>query len=271
MLRHPELADRLAAAHALGTLRGGARRRFESLARHDPRLRALALIWQERIAAMTELQPQEGPGPNVWKRIEIELQRERAGRDRPALQRAAAAADAGWLARWGWPGAALAGGVATLAAIAVSVQLASSLQDSEGALARAQAERAAAGLQNAQLVSQLGATPQIRYVAVLQDDRSAPAVLVTFDVRSSTLTLRRVGDFREGAERSLQLWALPATGGPRSLGVLGEGGVVRLGAEEQAVREVPTLAISLEPKGGVPSERGPTGPVLFKGALLPTS
>lgn len=33
---------------------------------------------------------------------------------------------------------------------------------------------------------------------------------------------------------------------------------------------VPTLAISLEPKGGVPSEPGPTGPVLFKGALIQT-
>jgi anti-sigma-K factor RskA len=34
------------------------------------------------------------------------------------------------------------------------------------------------------------------------------------------------------------------------------------------VKQVPTLAISLEPKGGVPSEGGPTGPVLFKGALI---
>ncbi|MFS2056300.1 RNA polymerase subunit sigma-70, partial [Variovorax sp. CT11-76] len=37
---------------------------------------------------------------------------------------------------------------------------------------------------------------------------------------------------------------------------------------EADVRAVPTLAISLEPKGGVPSEGGPTGPVLFKGALI---
>jgi anti-sigma-K factor RskA len=267
-LRHPELADRLAAAHALGTLRGGARRRFESLARHDPRLRALALTWQERIAAMTELQPQQGPGPQVWKRIELELRRERVAAAAPTSM---PAAKVGWRLLWAWPAATLAGALATLAAVVVSVQLASSLREREGALAQAQAERSVAVRQNAQLVSQLGATPQIRYVAVLQDERSAPAVLVTFDVRGSTLTLRRVGDFREGAERSLQLWALPASGGPRSLGVLGEGGVVRLATEEQAVREVPALAISLEPKGGVPSERGPTGPVLFKGALLPTS
>lgn len=268
LLRHPELADRLAAAHALGTLRGGARRRFEALARRDPRLRALALTWQERMGAMTELQPQDGPGPNVWKRIEIELGRERAAavaRPAPAGHRR------GWLPRWAWPGAAAVGGLATLAAVAVIVQLASTLEKSEGALAQARSERTAAVQQNTQLVSQLAGTPQIRYVAVLQDDRSAPAMLVTFDLRSSTLTLRRVGDFREGAQRSLQLWALPAGGGPRSLGVLGEGGVVRLAADEQAVREAPALAISLEPKGGVPSERGPTGPVLFKGALLPAS
>lgn len=266
LMRNSALAERLAAAHAVGTLRGRARRRFEALARHDPRLRAMALIWQERMAAMTELQPPERPSPNVWKRIELELGRERASAGAPS-----SAPHGSWLSRWLWPAAALAGGVATVAAIVVSVQLASRLEDREGALAQAQAERTTAAQQNAQLVSQMSAMPQIRYVAVLNDDRSAPAVLVTFDPRSSTLTLRRVGDFNEGAERSLQLWALPPGDAPRSLGVLGEGGVIRLPAEEQAVRDVPALAISLEPKGGVPSQRGPTGPVLFKGALLPTS
>ena len=34
------------------------------------------------------------------------------------------------------------------------------------------------------------------------------------------------------------------------------------------VNGVPTLAISLEPRGGVPEAGGPTGPVLFKGALI---
>ena len=79
---------------------------------------------------------------------------------------------------------------------------------------------------------------------------------------------QRVGGFQEGADQSLQLWALPPAGGPRSLGVLGHEKLLTLTAGERDVQQVPTLAISLEPKGGVPSEGGPTGPVLFKGALI---
>jgi anti-sigma-K factor RskA len=93
-------------------------------------------------------------------------------------------------------------------------------------------------------------------------------MLVTFDPKNNKLTLQRVGGYRETGNQSLQLWALPPGGGPRSLGVLGSDKVLRLTALEGDVREVPTLAISLEPKGGVPSETGPTGPVLFKGALI---
>lgn len=50
--------------------------------------------------------------------------------------------------------------------------------------------------------------------------------------------------------------------------MLGRDAALKLTAQEADVRSVPALAISLEPKGGVPSERGPTGPVLFKGPLI---
>jgi anti-sigma-K factor RskA len=261
ILPQPALADPRAAAVALATLGGGARRRFETQARLDPALRALAYTWQERFAAMTELQPGLQPSPNVWKRIQLELDRERlANAPQTALARPGG--------RWRW--LAGAGALATMAAVAVSVGLYNEVRERDATLAQAQGERSALAQRNAQLVAQVQASPEIRYVAVLSDDKSAPSVLVTFDPKHNTLTLRRVGDFREDETRSLQLWALPPGATPRSLGVLPPDGVVRLTAAESQV-QAPALAISLEPKGGVPGDQGPTGPVLFKGALLPTS
>lgn len=61
LLQHPELLDRLASSYALGTLRGGARRRFEAMAREQAPVRAAALIWQSRLASLNELQPQAQP------------------------------------------------------------------------------------------------------------------------------------------------------------------------------------------------------------------
>lgn len=265
LLDHPDLADRLAAAYALGTLRAGARRRFEAQARQSPTLRAAALAWQERFGAMTELQQRQAPGPNVWKRIENIVAAER-----PGAAPVQAPAGGWWHAVRLWRSAALVAGLASVAAVGVSVFLSGELGLRESQLAQLDRSRGTLAQQNVQLASQLQAQPDIQYVAVLSDDRSSASMLVTFDPKHNTLTLKRLGAFQEGPEKSLQLWALPPAGGPRSLGVLGASGVVKLTAAENQVREVPTLAISLEPKGGVPSEGGPTGPVLFKGALLQT-
>jgi anti-sigma-K factor RskA len=266
LLDHPELADRLAAAYGLGTLRGGARRRFEAQARRSPALRAAALAWQERFAAMTELQPGQVPSDNVWKRIELDLARERTPEPataEPLAQQWARALRA-------WRSAALAVGLVTVATVGVNVYLLGEVRRGESQLAQAERARSTLAAQNAQLAAQLQAQPVIQYVAVLEDDRSVASMVVTFDPRNSTLTLKRLSAFQEGPEKSLQLWALAPSGGPRSLGVLGGEAVVKLTAAESQVRAVPALAVSLEPRGGVPGERGPTGPVLFKGALVQT-
>lgn len=36
----------------------------------------------------------------------------------------------------------------------------------------------------------------------------------------------------------------------------------------QPLARVPALAVSVEPRGGSPDPNGPTGPVIFKGALI---
>jgi anti-sigma-K factor RskA len=253
--QHPELLDRLAAAYALGTLRSGARRRFEAVARDYPHVRATAWRWHAHLAGLAELQTAVAPDPLVWQRIQIQLRNEDAA-ERQRLAAQTPAAPTGWWHRLGWwRGAAATGAFATVVAVVA------------GVLATQQVRELAAA-QIAQLQRELAATPKIQYVAVLQDERDAASMLVTFDERRGQLELQRVGSFREASDRSLQLWALPPSGAPRSLGVLGEDRVLRLPATPGAVRGVPALAISLEPRGGVPSERGPTGPVLFKGALI---
>ena len=249
--QHPELLDRLASAYALGTLRGGARRRFETLAREQVPVRAAALIWQTRVAGMNELQVPVEPPAAVWTRIDnlVRADREQASM---ASARQTAARPTGWLRSLAlWRGATAAGALATVLAVVTAV----GLQDEMGQ-------------QIGELQAQLATVPAVEYVAVLNDDQASPSMLVTFDPNNNRLTLQRVGDFQESADKSLQLWALPPSGGPRSLGVLTRERLLKLAAAEGDVREVPTLAISLEPKGGVPSETGPTGPVLFKGALI---
>jgi anti-sigma-K factor RskA len=258
LLQHPELLDRLASSYALGTLRGGARRRFEALAREQAPVRAAALIWQSRLASLNELQPQAQPSSAVWTRIDNLVQGEKQSASQQAVraQTARAAPESAGLTGWlrsltVWRTATAAGAFATIAAVSVGIGMREEL-----------------GGEIARLQTQLQSAPQIEYVAVLADDKSAASMLVTFDPKAKKLTLQRVGGYQEADDRSLQLWALPPSGGPKSLGVLGSDKLLRLTAGESDVREVPTLAISLEPKGGVPSETGPTGPVLFKGALI---
>lgn len=245
--RHPELLDRLAAAWALGTLQGGARRRFERAAREHPTVRAAALLWQERMTAVTELQPAVQPPPHVWTRIDNLVRADREARTLRQARASQRSEGRRWsLAGW-WPGLGLASGLAAVAAVAVALQLNTRLTS---------------------LQQELAATPRADYVAVLNDNQAGAAVLVTFDPRRRQLHLQRVGGFQEADDRSLQLWALPPGSGPKSLGVLTRERLLQLAAEPAAVQGVPTLAISLEPRGGVPEAGGPTGPVLFKGALI---
>lgn len=241
ILAHPDLLDRLAAAYALGTLRGGARRRFAAIARQHPAARARVIVWQEHFAALAELQPAQQPSANAWPRIA-----EAIAADAPAPAAAAPARlqETPMLDRLRrrlllWRGITAATTVAAVASLAMAMHMMD--------------------------------RPEIQYVAVLQDQAQNASMLVTFDPARKTLTLKRVGGFQEAADRSLQLWALPPGQAPRSLGVLQGRPVVKLTAGEREVAAVPALAISLEPKGGAPAGSGPTGPVLFKGALLQTT
>ena len=112
-------------------------------------------------------------------------------------------------------------------------------------------------------------TAQLQYVAVLLDEKNEPAILVSQVSGESALQLQRLNAVVEGGEDSMQLWALPATGPARSLGVMtAKLKTLRLPANEQTLVEVARLAISVENKGGVSDGQGPRLPYLFSGAVI---
>ncbi|MFJ5284872.1 anti-sigma factor domain-containing protein [Pseudomonas sp. NPDC088429] len=106
-----------------------------------------------------------------------------------------------------------------------------------------------------------------RYTATLLTASAQPALKVEAHedyLQVEPLTLAAVD-----ADRSLELWAIPADGKPISLGMIpagGKGKVELSEAQRGLIGQPIALAVSLEPKGGSPTGQ-PTGPVLYQGAL----
>lgn len=112
--------------------------------------------------------------------------------------------------------------------------------------------------------------PTAAYVAVLSDPKTQKAVLYVSAGRNDThLRVKALDPSIQVANASLELWALPRGGKPRSLGLIpGEKGVLPLGRiADDTLADVPTLAVSLEPKGGS-TTGAPTGPVLYSGPCV---
>ena len=68
-----ELPDRLAAEYVLGTLSGGARRRFDALLPAHPTLRQAVAAWEKRLLPMALKAEPVQPAAAVWNSIENKL------------------------------------------------------------------------------------------------------------------------------------------------------------------------------------------------------
>lgn len=254
--RYAGLVDQLAAEYTLGVLRGGSRRRFEQISEHDPAIRLAIETWRLRLTAMSELGPAVAPPPEIWAAIERRLNFVNARREaaapsapvapRPAVQRAAPK----WyenMSFWrGWSFAATA-----IAAIALVVSI---------------RELSTVAPVPAPQVAQ---EQRIGYVATLADKQSNAMMLVTWDDKTSEVTVRRLSGSSDPSDKSMQLWGLPKAGHPVSLGVLPVGGVARFKAA--SVSTYPLLAVSMEALGGSANPDGPTGPVVYTGKVIPAA
>lgn len=230
-LRHNEpLREKLASEYVLGTLKGGARRRFEAWLKNDAALRRSVAEWQDRLHPLAQFSPAAQPSPQVWRAIETKLQLN----SRRAF----------WLGLREdlsfWRGL----GMASTALVIVLVSLLMSRQPEQ-------------------------IIPTANYVATLTDDKAQPIAVVTGDIKHHQLIIKVLAQQSIGADKSLELWAVPKVGNPRSLGLVVENGIMTLQLPENTTPEsVPLLAVTLEPKGGSPNPNGPTGPIVFKGAWV---
>jgi anti-sigma-K factor RskA len=233
----PALLERLAAEYALGTLRGGARERFRRWMREDAALSRSVYEWQERLSPMTESVAPVAPPGRVWKEIEARLG--------PAKKDGAF--------RLSWRASSL---------------WTSSLPRALGLVASGAV--AAALFMTLLLPALQKPAGTSSYVAVLSDPRTQkPVLFVSAGRKGSRLRVKTLDPAIHVADASLELWALPKGGKPKSLGVLsGANEVLRLASSaDQSLSDVPMLAVSLEPRGG--SATGlPTGPVLYSGPCI---
>ena len=224
------LREQLSAEYVLGTLKNGARRRFEGWLKNDAALRSTVAQWQDRLHPMGEFVPAVQPPPSVWRAIEQRLHLQ----GRPSFR-------FGWRNDLQfWRGLAIAS--TALACMLVIVLLVRDMNPG---------------------------VPSPIYVATLSDDKSQPIVVVTGDFRHRQLTVKVLTKQNIAADKSLELWAVPKVGHPRSLGLLAANGSIVLQVPENVTpQSVAMLAVSLEPIGGSPSPDGPTGPIVLKGAWV---
>jgi anti-sigma-K factor RskA len=227
-----DLAHRLAAEYALGTLRGRARARFEAIARADAEVDAIRREWEAAFAPLAERLPAIEPPGRVWKRIEerIEEPRARTG--------------GAWTSLAFWRGFGLvAGGLAT-------VLLAAFL--------------------NLQTSPKPGGEPAMLAVLSSPAPANEARMVVTFTA-PDVVHIRNYRPWpsveKEG--KGLELWVLPKEGDPRSLGMVpnvsGET-TLKVRIDDARLANANGLALSAEPRGGSPTKQ-PTGRVLCSGAV----
>jgi anti-sigma-K factor RskA len=110
--------------------------------------------------------------------------------------------------------------------------------------------------------------PEPRLVASLAADGSDVRYLAVYDADTGEVGLSHVSGER-APDRDFELWVIQGADQPVSLGVIPVGGTVKLPVSQQnraRLASGSTLAVSLEPRGGSPSNL-PTGPVVAAGGF----
>jgi len=103
-------------------------------------------------------------------------------------------------------------------------------------------------------------------VAILHPPQQDQASWIATGGRAG-LVLRAVTTATPPSDRAFELWAIaPGATQPRSLGVISPNGELKLSRLPADLRDGATLAISIEPIGGSPTQL-PSGPLVYIGSV----
>jgi len=241
-LVQPELQSRLCAEYVLGTMRGGARRRFEDYLRmpQHQSLRVHVANWEAHLTPLANHLPGVTPPERVWLRIQAAI----SGSTTPALTGTSKhnalkmPANKGlWQSFAFWRSLGL-GASGLSAALLITLFASNAFRPAQEPM----------------------------MMAVLEDQ--GVARLVVEQPKSGLLMVKMVKPWMPSPGNSLQLWVIPAAGAPRSLGIVNGTGETKFATGDMDVKLADGLVIALskEPVGGSPTGQ-PTGMILCKGAI----
>jgi anti-sigma-K factor RskA len=256
-LLHPPRLRSLAREHALGTLTGGARRRFERLLHENAAARRELARWQEHFAVLAAAVPEMRPRERVWQGLQQRLGLAGlagpvgpVGHAQGAVPSSAAAES--WWQRWF--GARALGGALAGALIAL-VGGGLLLQVNPGWIG------------HETLREELPAS----YVGLLSNSVGQPALLLSSRRHGHVLTAKLLQPLPAPAGRAAVLWAYPKGGAaPFAVGTLAAAtGSAKLplpDTSEKLFFNVERLGVSLETMGALPA--APSGDLVLSGPCV---
>ncbi|GAB3035618.1 anti-sigma factor [Bowmanella dokdonensis] len=223
------LRNALAAEYVLGTLRGGARRRYQQLIMSNQTIAETTWLWEQYLNGLGEQIPPVAPDDAVWQRIQERLGFVQAPSATPAEKVASRKPVH-------WKNSAL---LALAASILIAVLWTNLRPD---------------------------VTAPITHIAVVNDLQTNPLWLI--EISDQQLRVMATDQLSAQPGKDYELWIVPANGNaPISLGVLPKRGELKAAAPD-SLRSVPinVLAVSLEPLGGSPT--GQPSEVLYTSHLI---
>jgi anti-sigma-K factor RskA len=227
LAEHRQL-DALCAEYLLGTLRGGARRRFERALQKEPLVALRLRHWQATATPRYSARIEVPPPAHLWRGLQRDLGLHRYRQ--PWYRRSAF-----WQA---WAGVATAATAALLVLLVLPGR------------------------------NPVPVAPPSSEIARLSGSAGTALVVAQRSADGRTLVLKANRPVLAGPNQSYELWLIPPGRAPVSLAVLGnlDATIVLAQTSAEALRAGATLAISTEPAGGSPTGQ-PTGAVILAGQV----